>query len=947
MNESQTTFVLAQGGKPCSVYIDETDYPAAVRAARLFAGDLEALTGSPPVLAVGGSQGAGPVLHGPRAVVAGTLGRGGLIDALAERGRIAAERIRGGRERYLRAVVEGPLPEPLAGVSSALVVAGSDRRGTVYGLLDLSAELGVSPWAWWADVPVQRRTDIVLNSPELVSRQPAVRYRGIFLNDEEPCLGVWAREKFGGLNAAFYEKVFELILRLGGNFLWPAMWGKSFFEDDPASLGLADEMGVVIGTSHHEPMCRAHDEWRRHGTGPWNYEKNKEVLRKFWREGYARSFGTEMVTTVGMRGDGDEPMSEEENVALLERIVSDQRAIIAEVSGGDPAEQPQAWAVYKEVQGYYDRGMRVPDDVTIVFADDNWGNMRRLPPRSETSRTGGYGMYYHLDYVGGPRCYKWIATTQISRIWEQMHEAYEAGVDRLWILNVGDLKPYEYSIDFFLRLARDADIFDVSALERFPKNWAAQQFGEEYAQEIGSILEDYARLSSRRKPELLSEECYSLVDYREAERVQSELSELLERAERVGRNLPAECADAYYQLVLHPARALENIHALYFARGRNALYAAQGRSSAEKQADLAALRFEKDAEFSRFYNEDLSGGKWRHMMDQTHIGYGYWRDPPRNVPPPRIVVEAPKEAAMGVAIEGSSSSWPGGRKNASLPTLDPYAGRERWIEVFNRGRSPFSFKASPSAPYLCVEPSEGEIGGDTRLRVSVEWSEAPEGFSCPRIEIAGSEGTIVQVMVPIDKYAALSAPEGGGFVEGDGCVAIEAEHFARAVGGSGLSWTSVPRLGRTLSAMTVFPIPARKLAGGTGAASTNSAGTQADAPYLEYRLWLRRDCEVQVEVLVSPPQDLFATGGMRYSIAFDDESPKVRKLNGESDGEEWEISVSDNAARGITNHGPLKSGWHTLRYTAVDPALPLQRIIVWTRPRRSSYLGPPESFFMR
>jgi hypothetical protein len=591
--------------------------------------------------------------------------------------------------------------------------------------------------------------------------------------------------------------------------------------------------------------------------------------------------------------------------------------------------------------------MRVPDDVTIVFADDNWSNMRRLPPRSETSRTGGYGMYYHLDYVGGPRCYKWIATTQISRIWEQMHEAYEAGVDRLWILNVGDLKPYEYSIDFFLRLARDADIFDVSALERFPKNWAAQQFGEEYAQEIGSILEDYARLSSRRKPELLSEECYSLVDYREAERVQSELSELLERAERVGRNLPAECADAYYQLVLHPARALENIHALYFARGRNALYAAQGRSSAEKQADLAALRFEKDAEFSRFYNEDLSGGKWRHMMDQTHIGYGYWRDPPRNVPPPRIVVEAPKEAAMGVAIEGSSSSWPGGRKNASLPTLDPYAGRERWIEVFNRGRSPFSFKASPSAPYLCVEPSEGEIGGDTRLRVSVEWSEAPEGFSCPRIEIAGSEGTIVQVMVPIDKYAALSAPEGGGFVEGDGCVAIEAEHFARAVGGSGLSWTSVPRLGRTLSAMTVFPIPARKLAGGTGAASTNSAGTQADAPYLEYRLWLRRDCEVQVEVLVSPPQDLFATGGMRYSIAFDDESPKVRKLNGESDGEEWEISVSDNAARGITNHGPLKSGWHTLRYTAVDPALPLQRIIVWTRPRRSSYLGPPESFFMR
>jgi len=937
MSASMKKFVIAEGGKTCGLYISDTDYPAAIRAAKSFAADLEALTGTAPARA--GAVGVGPVPAaaipaGGRAIVAGTLGRGGLIDALADSGRIPADSIRGGRERYLRAAIEGPLPEALSHLSGALVVAGSDRRGTVYGLYDLSSALGVSPWTWWADVPVPRRPDIALSDADTISREPAVRYRGIFLNDEEPCLGSWAREKFGGVNSAFYEKICELILRLGGNFLWPAMWSKSFFEDDPASPRLADEMGVVVGTSHHEPMGRAHDDWRRGGKGPWNYEKNAETLREFWRVGYARSAPFETVTTIGMRGDGDEPMSDDENVALLERIVADQRKIIAEVSGRAPEEQSQAWAVYKEVQDYYDRGMKVPDDATIILSDDNWGNMRRLPPRAEVGRKGGFGMYYHLDYVGGPRCYKWIATTQISRIWEQMRMAYDAGVDRLWILNVGDLKRYEYSIDFFLRMARDADIMGIESIDSIPREWAELQFGSENAGEIAEILEEYARLSSRRKPELLSARTYSLADYREADRVLGELSALLARAERVVGELRPEYADAYYQLVLHSIRALAAIHEMYVAKARNALYAAQGRASAALQADKAAAAFERDAELSRVYNEDLAGGKWRHLMDQTHIGYAYWRDPAKNLPPPRITVEPSDEARMGVAAEGSEEAWPGGEGGFFL-RLDPYAGKERYIEVFNRGSKSFSFKARPDAPFLLVEPSEGRVGEDLRLKVSVDWAKAPAGESHPRVEIEGSDGTIVQIMARVDNYAVPNEAGCALFVEGDGCVAIEAEHYDRALGGSGLEWECVPRLGRTLSAMTVMPASARPEAA--------AAPAGGDPPCLEYRVWLRRECEVEVESFVSPPQDLFRTGGPRCAVAFDGAPAVELRFPGGSEGEAWERSVSDNAARGLTRHGRLAAGMHTLRYLAIDPALPLQRLVIWTGARRKAYLGPPES----
>jgi hypothetical protein len=314
-------------------------------------------------------------------------------------GKLNVAELSGKWEKFIIQTIERPLPN----IDRALVIVGSDKRGTIYGAFDLSAQIGVSPWSWWADVPVARRTDLYVLPGVHTAGEPAVKYRGIFINDEAPALSGWANEQFGGFNHQFYDRVFQLVLRLKGNYLWPAMWGRAFYDDDPMNPQLADEYGVVIGTSHHEPMMRAHAEWSRYGEGPWNYETNAERLQQFWKLGVERMGDFESIVTIGMRGDGDEPMSEAANISLLERIVADQRSLLAEATSGDAAETPQLWALYKEVQESYDKGMRAPDDVTLLLCDDNWGNIRKLPTVGAAERDGGYGIYYHVEYVGDPR----------------------------------------------------------------------------------------------------------------------------------------------------------------------------------------------------------------------------------------------------------------------------------------------------------------------------------------------------------------------------------------------------------------------------------------------------------------------------------------------------------------------------------------------------------------
>ncbi|URI15635.1 glycosyl hydrolase 115 family protein [Brevundimonas albigilva] len=899
---------LIVGGRPARVLTDPGDWPGVIRAAHDLQADLGRVSG-----------GGAPAEDGP-VVLVGTAGRNAVIDRLIAEGRLPAPT---GWDGFVQAVVE----RPMDGVARALVIAGADKRGTIYGAYDISERAGVSPWAWWADVPVAVRRDLSL-TPGRRADAPAVRYRGVFLNDEEPALGDWVRQTFGGFNHAFYEKVFELILRLKGNVLWPAMWGKAFYDDDPLNAVMADEYGVVIGTSHHEPLARAHVEWERYGEGTWDWRTNREVLSRFWRDGVRRRGTTESLVTIGMRGDGDEAMSEDTAIPLLEDIVRSQRRIIEAVTGRPAAETPQVWALYKEVQDYYDQGMRVPDDVTLLFADDNWGNIRRLPAPGD--RAGGSGVYYHFDYVGGPRNYKWLNTTQNERTWEQMRLAWQAGADRLWVVNVGDLKPMEVPIDFFLDQAWDPQGMTVERMAGWSRDWARAQFGEAQADEIAELIDLYTRYNSRRKPELIGPDTFSLVNHGEADRIEAEWAELAARADRVRASLPAEYDDAFVQLVWFPIQASGNVTALHIETGRNRLYAAQGRwQAAQAAAEAVRARFARDVELEAIYH-GLKGGKWDHMMSQTHISYDDWQQPERDVLPELATARAERGARLGVAVEGRAEAVAAGA-GARLPELSPYSAA-RWIEVFDRGDRPADFRIEAGAPWLRLSRTEGRAGETTRIAVSADWAAVPAGRHEVPVTVTGPDGAVVVTAV-VTRPA--EPPAAGRFVESDGAVAVEAVDYTRAIGGPGVDWQAAPGLGRTGSAVTT--------------ASSDAVGLTpgGDGPRLEYDIHLTEAGEAEVQLWLSPTLDFRGRDGLRYAVSIDDGPAQVVTLDllaaGAGENADWDRAVSDNLARTVSRHRVATPGPHTVKVWLVDSGLVFQRLVVATKPLPDSYMGPPNS----
>lgn len=630
------------------IYVDPGEPELVKTAATLLQQDIERVTGKKiPVISEMGPS-------AKNVIAIGTLQQSSFLKQLAAQKKINPAAINGQWEGSLLQTVSNPVK----GVANALIVAGADRRGAAYGVFELSKQFGVSPWYWWADVPVVKRKELYIRSDVTLTDAPKVKYRGIFINDEAPALSSWSKEKFGGFNHNFYEKVFELILRLKGNYIWPAMWGNAFYADDSLNLKTADQYGIVIGTSHHEPLMRAHDEWRRVGGGPWNYETNKDKLQQFWRDGIQRATN-EKIVSVGMRGDGDEPMSRETATALLEQIVSDQRTIISDVTGKPATETPQLWALYKEVQDYYDKGMRVPDDVTLLLADDNWGNLRKLPRLDEKPRKGGYGIYYHFDYVGGPRNYKWLNTNPLPRIWEQMHLAWEYKVRDIWIVNVGDIKPMELPISFFLDYAWNPEKIDANDIAGYTEQWAADQFGKQYAKDIAGLLAKYAKYNARRKPELLDANTYNLPTG-EWKTVVDEYTALLKKAEDINNALPATAKDAYFQLVLHPIKACANLNDMYYQVALNQDAYQHKRAETNRYADKVKDLYANDSLITRQYHQ-LNNGKWNHLMSQTHIGYTYWQQPNRQkmpairyVSPDSVVVRKDTPAQpgkQGISIE--------------------------------------------------------------------------------------------------------------------------------------------------------------------------------------------------------------------------------------------------------------------------------------------------------
>lgn len=969
-----------------------------VRVAGDLQSDIERVTGVRPVL----SHGAAP--RGREITIIGTVGRSPLIDGLVARGKLDVSAIRGKWETSLQTVVDHPLP----GVDRAFVIAGSDQRGTIYGTYDVSRGIGVSPWYWWDDVVPVHRDEIHVLPGRHTQGTPAVKYRGFFINDENPALGTWAPAYFGpgkapgfegGFNADFYARVFEVMLRLKANYLWPAVWGRAFAEDDPLNHATAKAYGVVMGTSHEAPMMRGIEEWNRHavaavrdsagtitkpghdpygGTGEWSFRRNADAIKAYWADGIRRMRDEDFegVVTLGMRGNGDVSLPDGDGIELMTEIIATQRALLAEISGKDVTTIPQVWTLYKEVQHYWDRGLRVPDDVTVVLTDDNWANIRKLPDLKNEARGGGYGLYYHFDYVGVGRNYKWVDTASLPNMWDQLHQSAAYGNHGLWVANVGDLKGNELPTQFFLEYAWDPERWTLDRLPEWEERYARQNFGEKQAAAIAAVLRTYARLQSRRKPELLNRKItldpvkdpaqdgsaivyddeatpFSIVDYRELERVTEEWRQLGAEAERVGRRLPASAQDAWYELVGYEVAATANLYALREAEFTNLHYAAQGRARTNELAATAEARLADDLALAERFGTGIAGGKWQGFQTQPHIDYGDvarygpnapWQQPEINNVALRDVlfpavqrIDLPAGAEMGVAVDGSAAWWPHEQGPAVLPVFSPYQSQPaQYIEVFNRGRAPFDYRVRTGVSWLTADRVRGRVEQQDRITLRVDWARAPKGITEVPVTVSGPDGAQVVVTAVVDR-PALSPSHLGGFVEANGYVSIEADHHSRAVDGGGVSWQRIPDIGRTGAGMEPFPVTAaRQTPGG-------------HSPRLEYRVSLFTTGPVTVHAYLSPRNNPLPTDGLTYAVSFDDAAPQsvnVTKVTGADDGTmnaQWARHTSDNVNVTSTEHHIAAAGVHVLKFWMVDPTVVLQNLVVDTGGLKPSYLGPPES----
>ncbi|MGA3236688.1 MAG: glycosyl hydrolase 115 family protein [Bryobacteraceae bacterium] len=917
-------FALVENGSAAAIRIDAADWPGVQRAAHDLQADVNRVTGVTPAWDTAARK----------MVLIGTVGKSPLIDQLARAGKIDVGGIRGKWESFFLQTVANPFP----GVDSAIVIAGSDKRGTIFGIYDLSEQIGVSPWYWWADVTPDRKSALYVLAGKYQQGEPSVKYRGIFFNDEKPDLDFWVRAKFGertvpggtaaNFNSAFYSKVFEAILRMKGNYLWPAMWNNAFAEDDAANPRLADEYGIVMGTSHQEPMMRAQKEWDWHlraANGNWNYATQSAILDDFWRQGIRQRKDFENIYTMGLRGENDSAMvrTAAEGVALTEKIVTAQRKMLAEEVNPDVTKVPQLWALYKEVQQYYEGGLRVPDDVTLLWAEDNWGNVRRLPTPEERKRSGGAGIYYHFDYHGGPRSYQWLNTSPLNKIWEQMSLAKQYGADRIWIVNVGHFKGYELPTEFFLSLGWNRAQWQGETVNEYTRQWAEREFGAPYASEAAAIVDAYTGYNARRKPELLEPRTYSLVDYREAERVVEDYTALAARAEALYSRIPAGKRDAFFQLVLFPAKASANLNAMYLAAGKNALYATQGRASANSWAAKAKTLFDADAALTKQWDA-LNGGKWEHFMDQPHIGYTSWRDPPANTLTAIKLasVQAPAEASLGVATDGGSPT---------LPAFDSLNRQRSYIDVFNKGREPFEFTATPSAPWIALSESKGRVEDETRVWVTIDWDKAPAGVNQGSIKITGA-GTDETIKLTARKPSDLTRATLTGFAEGAGYVAIDAGHFTSKTDAGQAAFRPVEQYGMRADA----PVDVQGLNAG---------------PHLDYRLYIFTPGEATARLTLGPALNFAPDRPVRIAVSMDSEAPQVLTIvpqgyNAANGNRDWEQSVRDNARYITTKHQIAAPGYHTFKVWMVDPGVVLERILIDTpaSAKALSYLGPPESF---
>ena len=947
--ETKYAFTLASPRQTAAILYDASDAAVVKRAAELFAADVEAVTGRRPQVTSATGE------TGP-AVIVGTVGGSALIRRLSEAGKIDTAPLEGAWERYLIQTVANPLP----GIRKALVIAGSDRRGAAYGLFTLSELIGVSPWYWWADVPVKKHAALHVDAPPTYSQTPSVRYRGIFLNDEDWGLTPWASQTFeperGNIGPRTYAKVCELLLRLKANYLAPAMHPVSTsFNQIPENKLVADTFAIVMGSTHCEPLLlNTASEWDTQTMGPWNYDKNKEGINRVLTQRVRENSPYENVYTLALRGLHDGAMSTtlpmHEKVRMLQQALLDQRQILAENIDRPVETVPQAFTPYKEVLEIYSNGLELPDDVTIVWPDDNYGYMKRLSGVREQRRTGRSGVYYHVSYLGVPHSYLWFSTTPPSLMYEELRKAYDTTADRLWLLNCGDLKGSEMQVSLFLDMAWDIGRFTADNVVTYPARWLAGIFGEAYYDRLEAMTREHLRLAFPRKPEYmgwgyhwnrfdhnceqLTDTDFSFTNYDEAPRRLEAYRKLGARAEALLHEIGDEARPAFYQLVYYPLRGAELMNRMTLGGQRNRWYARQGRAATNAVRDEVQRCYDSLQVITRGYNS-LLGGKWNHMMSmrQNYDGVSAYFNLPH-------LATHDAAGAPRLALQVAGEDVTGARAFHALPAFDNYLRRTYPVEIYNRGGGTLAWTAHASEPWVVLSKSAGKTADEERITVGIDWEKAPSGNAVPAQIVFRAGEQSEKVLVSLFNPTAPSRVELRGiYVENNGCVSIPAAGCHRVRENDRIKITAVEDLG--------IEGPALQLGDPTAPLQIFRS---RDVPCAEYDFYAFDAGSVDVYTYVLPTFPLHADRDFRigentntdtkYSVQIDDGALATPSSSHVEYSQVWFESVLRNCAVNKSTLHIDKPGRHTLRIRVGDPGIVLQKIVLDFGGMKRSYLGP-------
>lgn len=959
------------------ICLEQSAFPGVIRVTEKVAHDVELVSGKKPQILVEKEIPETLESSGEDwTIIAATKGKSSFLKKLEEAGSAELKELEQKRECYAWIFPEIKNRTK----SNLLVIAGSDKRGTIYGLFHLSEMLGVSPFVDWCGLMPPKQEKIELREDmACISKEPSVRYRGFFINDEWPAFGNWCNHNFGGFNAKAYDHVFELLLRLKGNYLWPAMWSARFADDGPGLLNaeLADEYGIIMGMSHHEPCLRQGEEYKYlrgknsvYGDA-WNFRTNREGITKFWEDGLKRSGKFENVITVGMRGEADTAImgknaTLEDNIQLLRDVLKTQKKLIQEHVNPDLTRVPRMIALYKEVEEFFYgdektkglMGAEELEDVILMLCDDNYGNLRTLPTEEMRKHAGGYGMYYHLDYHGWPVSYEWINSSYLPKIWEQMSMAYDFGVRELWMVNVGDIATQEFPLSFFLDMAYDFDRWGSRALnctQEYTRKWVRQQFGsveEETQDTIADILEQYTKIIHRRRPEALNPETYHPVQEKESSRIFEEAEQLLKKLQDVYETIEKtnpQNLSAFIALVYYPAFGTMNLVKMQILAGWNHYYANLGAVCANDYGDEVERCMEQDRKAVEMYHQ-MDQGRWYGMGMSQHIGFTHWNEDECRNPVVMRVIPLKKRsilvAADGTAQHAEGSPWLDNTMKLK-DFLNPDCTRAS-VTLYSRSDLKAEYKVLKKPGWLSVEPMEGWLDGVSQKKVRLNLTlikqrlpETNQDTIQDSLEIATPEGKC-EITVPV--YTGNLQDKKNVFVDTMGYLSIEAAHYVNSVPGNykdrQVKFENLQGYGKTNSAMKAFPSDACTVPG-------------QDAPYLEYQFVLEESGTYEAEFYMQPSNPVTRENQLLYAVRINEEMTETvnaveKDYQVGDQAEKWAEGVLSQIRRQTVSI-KCRAGFNTLRVYHVTPGFVLEKIVIYPMGEKpqESYLGPAETYHGR